>query len=201
MTSFNPLPVEASWGLLALGHYWTDVLQPPWYDALDLFQTWKIYQKSSAWYKQLIIKHLLYIAFCSKSALSKAWASPSNAICNLWMKASPWLSSLKWENCHYLERYLKTLSWLLLSFFFFFNYVVVVFQSLNHVQLFVTPWTAARQASLSSTISWSLLKLTSVELVMPSNCLILWRPLLLLPSTRGPVQSQVMDLAVPVSAF
>ena len=87
------------------------------------------------------------------------------------------------------------------KFFFFFNYVVVVFQSLNHVQLFVTPWTAARQASLSSTISWSLLKLTSVELVMPSNCLILWRPLLLLPSTRGPVQSQVMDLAVPVSAF
>ena len=44
-----------------------------------------------------------------------------------------------------------------------------VVQSLSHVQLFVTPWTAAHQASLSFTISQSLLKLTSIELVMPSN--------------------------------
>ena len=49
-------------------------------------------------------------------------------------------------------------------------------------ELFVTPWTAARQASLSFTISRSLLKLTSIELVMPSNHLILCCPLLLLPS-------------------
>ena len=56
------------------------------------------------------------------------------------------------------------------------------FQSLIHVQLFATPWTAARQASLSMTNSWSLLKLTSIELVMPSNHLILCHPLLLLPS-------------------
>ena len=42
-------------------------------------------------------------------------------------------------------------------------------QSLSHVRLFVTPWTAARQASLSITNSWSLLKLMSIELVMPSN--------------------------------
>ena len=48
--------------------------------------------------------------------------------------------------------------------------------------LFATPWTAARQASLSFTISWSLLKLMSIELVMPSNHLVLCRPLLLLPS-------------------
>ena len=47
------------------------------------------------------------------------------------------------------------------------------------VQLFVTPWTAARQASLSSSISWCLLKLTSVESVMPSSHLILCCPLLL----------------------
>ena len=47
----------------------------------------------------------------------------------------------------------------------------------------VTPWTAARQASLSFTNSWSLLKLMSVESVMPSNHLILYHPLLLLPST------------------
>ena len=55
-------------------------------------------------------------------------------------------------------------------------------QSLSHVQLFVTPWTAAHQASLSITNSWSLLKFMSIESVMPSNHLILCRPLLLLPS-------------------
>ena len=54
--------------------------------------------------------------------------------------------------------------------------------SLSLVQLFVTPWTAARQASLSITNSWSVLKLMSIESVMPSNHLILCHPLLLLPS-------------------
>ena len=52
----------------------------------------------------------------------------------------------------------------------------------SRVQLFVTPWTAARQASLSITNSQSLLKLMFIESVMPSNCLILCRPLLLPPS-------------------
>ena len=55
-------------------------------------------------------------------------------------------------------------------------------QSLSPVQLFVTPWTAARQASLSITNSQSLLKLMSIESVMPSNHLIFCCPLLLLPS-------------------
>ena len=55
-------------------------------------------------------------------------------------------------------------------------------QSLSHVWLFTTPWTAACQASLSITNSWSLLKLISIELVMPSNHLILCCPLLLPPS-------------------
>ena len=55
-------------------------------------------------------------------------------------------------------------------------------QSLTHVQLFVIPWTAARQASLSITNSWSLLKLMSIESVTPSNHLIHCRSLLLLPS-------------------
>ena len=55
-------------------------------------------------------------------------------------------------------------------------------QSISRVQLFATPWTAAHQASLSITSSWSLLKLMSIELVMPSNHLILCRPLFLLPS-------------------
>ena len=54
-------------------------------------------------------------------------------------------------------------------------------QLLSRVQLFVTPWTAAGQASLSITNSWSLLKLISIESVMPSSHLIRCRPLLLLP--------------------
>ena len=55
-------------------------------------------------------------------------------------------------------------------------------QSLSHVRLFATPWTAAHQASLSITNSWSLLKLMSIKSVMPSNHLILCHPLLLPPS-------------------
>ena len=55
-------------------------------------------------------------------------------------------------------------------------------QSLSHVQLFVTPWTAARQASLSITNSQSMLKFMSIKSVMPSNHLIFYCPLLLLPS-------------------
>ena len=55
-------------------------------------------------------------------------------------------------------------------------------QSLSHVRFFVTPWTEANQASLSISNSQSLLKLMSVESVMPSNHLILCHPLLLLPS-------------------
>ena len=55
-------------------------------------------------------------------------------------------------------------------------------QSLSRVRLFATPWTAAHQASLSITNSRSSLKVMSIELVMPSNHLILYRPLLLLPS-------------------
>ena len=55
-------------------------------------------------------------------------------------------------------------------------------QSLSHVQLFATPWTVAPQASLPITNSWSVLKLMSIEPVMPSNYLILCHPLLHLPS-------------------
>ena len=60
--------------------------------------------------------------------------------------------------------------------------LVIVVQSLSCVQLFVTPWTATNQASLSFTLFWSLLKLMSIESMMPSNHLILSHPLLLLPS-------------------
>ena len=59
---------------------------------------------------------------------------------------------------------------------------VVVVQSLSHVQLFLTPWTAAHQASLSFTVSWSLFKLMTIKLVMSSNHLILCCSLLLPPS-------------------
>ena len=65
-------------------------------------------------------------------------------------------------------------------FYLIFNKPSV--QPLSHVQLFAIPWTAARQASLSITNSQSLLKLMSIELVMPSNHLILCHPLFLWPS-------------------
>ena len=55
-------------------------------------------------------------------------------------------------------------------------------QSLSHVRLFATPWTAASQASLSITNSWSLFKLMSIESVMPTNHLLLCRPVFLLHS-------------------
>ena len=71
-----------------------------------------------------------------------------------------------------------------LFYFILKSYVLtsVQFSSLSHVRLFVTPWAAASQASLSITNSWSLPKLMSIESVMPSNHLTLHRPLLLLPS-------------------
>ena len=66
--------------------------------------------------------------------------------------------------------------------------LIVVVQSLSCVRLFAIPWTAAYQASLSITNFWSLLKLKSIELVMPPNCYPPFRPLLLplsiFPSTR-----------------
>ena len=79
--------------------------------------------------------------------------------------------------------------------------VVSSVQSLSHVRLFATPWTAACQASLSITNSWSLLKLMSIESVMPSNHLILYRPLLLLisifPSIRLFSNESVLHIRWP----
>jgi len=73
----------------------------------------------------------------------------------------------------------RTFSWESLGFLTLGNIVVV--QSLSCVRLFTIPWTAACQTSLFFTISWSFLKLMSIELIIPSNHLILCRPLLLLP--------------------
>ena len=74
-------------------------------------------------------------------------------------------------------------------------------QSLSRVQLFGTPWTAAPQASLSITSSWSLLKLMSIKSVMPSSHLILCHPLLLLPSIfpniRGFSNESVLHIRWP----
>ena len=76
--------------------------------------------------------------------------------------------------------------------------VIVVIQLLSHVLLFVTPWTAAHQASLSFTISQSLLKLISIELVMPSNHLVLCCPLHFLPSTFPSIRAFCNESALPI---
>ena len=82
---------------------------------------------------------------------------------------------------------------------FICKYFIVVVQSQSPVQLFSTPWTAAGQASLSFTIYWSLLKLMSIELVMPLNHLILCCPLLLLPSIFPSVRVFFNELALRIS--
>ena len=79
-----------------------------------------------------------------------------------------------------------------------YQYKIVVFQSQSRVQLFATPWTAACQASLSFTIFQSLLKFTSMELVMPSNHLILCHSLLLLPSNFPSIRVFSSELALRI---
>ena len=71
-------------------------------------------------------------------------------------------------------------------------------QSPSRVQLFGSPWTAAHQASLSITISWSLPKFMSIALVMPSSHLILWCPLLLLPSKFSSITDFSNELAIHI---
>ena len=73
-------------------------------------------------------------------------------------------------------RIITDLKSLYVSLFYFYNLQAFGVQLLSCVKLFVTPWTAALQASLSFTDSWSLLRLKSIELVMPSNNLILLIP-------------------------
>ena len=72
----------------------------------------------------------------------------------------------------------------------------VVVQSLSHVWLFATPWTAARQASLSSTIPRSLFKLMPIESMMPSNLLILCHPFICLPSIFPSIRIFSNELAL-----
>ena len=109
------------------------------------------------------------------------------AWCYSWLDgeiSSPWFS---W---HHRTEIIKFSVHPVLAFTF---YQFSSFQSLSHVLVFATPWTAAHQASLSITNTQSLLKPTSIESVMPSNHLILCRPLLLLPSTFPPSGSFPMS--------
>ena len=71
-------------------------------------------------------------------------------------------------------------------------------QSLSHIQLFVTPWTAVRQASLSFTVFWSSFRFMSIESVMLSNDLILCLPLLLLPSIFLSIRVFSNELTLPI---
>ena len=78
---------------------------------------------------------------------------------------------------------------------YFFNVVVL---SLSHVQLFVTPWTAAHQASLSFIIPCALLKFMSIEAVMPFNHLICCRPFILLPSILSSIRIFSNESVLPI---
>ena len=116
----------------------------------------------------------------------------SLACCNPWgYKESDRTEQLSWNWIHipilfqilFLYRLYRVLSWVscameLVLLDIYFLHVLVV-QSLSHVWLFVTPWTAAHHVSLSFIVSQSLLKLMSIESVLPSNHLILFCPLLL----------------------
>ena len=107
----------------------------------------------------------------------------SLASCNSWgHKELDTTEQLNWTELHIL----KWLNFILPYINIFFLPVSTCYissvQSLSHVQLFVTLWTAACQASLPITNSRNLLKLMSIESVMPSNHLILCRPLLFPPS-------------------
>ena len=79
--------------------------------------------------------------------------------------------------------------------------IVVLVQLLTHVRLFATSWTAARQPTLSFTIFQSLLKFMSIELVMPSNRLVLCHPLLLLPSIFSSIKVFSSELALCIRSF
>ena len=85
-----------------------------------------------------------------------------------------------------------------ISSLFLPQFLLFVVQSLGHVWLFVTPWTVAHEAPMSFTISRSLFKLMSIESVMPSNQLILSRPLLLLPSIFPRVRVFYNELALHI---
>ena len=76
--------------------------------------------------------------------------------------------------------------------------MLFIVQSLSHIQLFAILWTTAHQTSLFFTISWSLLKFMSIESVRPSNHLILYRPLFLLPSVFPSIRVFSSESTLPI---
>ena len=101
----------------------------------------------------------------------EAWRASVHGVAKSWTWLSDWTELLPRSKC-------LLISWLQSPSAVIFSSV----QSLSRIQLFATPWTTARQASLSISNSWSSPKPMSIESVMPSNHLILCHPLLLLPS-------------------
>ena len=129
-------------------------------------------------YTQLANCSIKYVLF---SCLDKNTLTMTKLI-NIYVKL--WYFLYEWKSIKY-KKLLKLVMFMYVCVFSEFQFSSV--QSLSHVQLFATPWTAALQASLSITNSQSLLKLMSIELVMPSNHLILCRPFLppsIFPSIR-----------------
>ena len=102
------------------------------------------------------------------------WSSFTRSHCSDWVIISHChLRRNKTHSVHYLCTFLCTI--ILKSVWALPAFIDVVY-SLSHVRFFVTPWTAAHQAFLSFTISWNLLKLMSIESVMPSNHIIFCHP-------------------------
>ena len=94
---------------------------------------------------------------------------------SIWMPFLWWTCIFNSYNLIVLNSIYKIIKeWSVNNFLVCFKFISVVVQSLSRVWLFVTPWTVACQFSLSFTISWRLLKLMSIELVMPSNHLVLF---------------------------
>ena len=120
----------------------------------------------------------LYICLCANT-IPSWWLW----LCSIVWSQADWFLQLKMRTCFkttiYKGRYTES-QYTFEKKFNNINHQLV--QLFSRVQLFVIPWTAAHQASLSITNSWSLLKLMSIELVMPSNHLIFCCPLSLLPS-------------------
>ena len=116
---------------------------------------------------------LIYLLLSSHQHANPTWANPTPPL-HLIPRTGQTRALCSYMQLNRIQRKVVGLSNL--------HIFVAVVQLLSHVQLFVAPWTAARQAPLSSTISWSLFTLMPIELMMPSNHLILCCSLLLLPS-------------------
>ena len=119
---------------------------------------------------------------------------------NIRQKSSRGISYFPWQHGNIIWLWKLKLCRDLLPFFFF-SVIEIVVQSLSCVRLFETPWAEARQASLSFTISWSLLRFVSVESVMPPNHLVLCYLLLLssiFPVRENPIRVFFNELALHI---